>query len=80
MSEIHNVRLDVKGYEVVMGGDGKPALVKAQVVAYLGREPLRSEMIIELSSPRAAQVTAFADALKDHIVDYIKGRHDAEKV
>jgi len=80
MSEIHNVRLDVKGYEVVMGADGLPALVKARVVAYLGREPLRTELLIEVSSPNTAQVKAFADALKDHIVEYIKGRHDAEKV
>lgn len=80
MSEIHNVRLDVKGYEVVMGADGLPALVKAHVVVYLGREPLRSELVVELTSPRTAQVKAFADALKDHIVDYMKGRHDAEKV
>lgn len=71
MRRMHNIPLDIQGYEVVLSDR---VLVKCRALVKVGARSITVDLPVE-GSPDS-QVYKFANALKEHLLDSIKAQQE----
>ena len=74
---LHDVNVNIRKYEVFFREDGGVALIKCDISAKLGGKRINAEIVIE--PEEREQNYKFASALREHLLDTIKKRHDHAK-